>query len=255
MSINHNCSVKEPELKQNKKHAKSFLGFLMLPVMLALLFVLAGCSGDGNSIAGKWVDSGGNSIEFFSDGTFTTNRSDYYGTFVIDGDRIKLSSSLSSQPVIYTVSLSDQILTFVADNGSVFKFVRPENAVTSTINAINSANDSQAKSDAATIDNACKDLYAEVVAGTLNQQSPGRLVSVAGLPSATDSTTARKQKARQLTVGNALTYAGIEHLSSRLDDLAVNEYGSIHAKIDTRYSTSNSIRITPSTTFAELGYK
>ena len=252
MSINHNHSVKESEQKQNKKYAKSFLGFLILPVMLVLLFMFAGCSGDGqNSILGKWVDSSGDYVEFFSDGTYILNGSvvEDSGTFVLDGNRIKLNSS-RTQPVVYTVSLSDQSLELVSDNGSVFIFFRPDNAVI--------VSQENKKTDAATIDAACKDYYAEIVAGLINDAAPGKVTTateMANLPKARDGIRARKTAALKCTIQGAMEYAGVEYLSNKLGDMTYDSEGTIFAKDDkSRTPKYNAVALSPTTTFSDLGY-
>ena len=63
--------------------------------------------------------------------------------------------------------------------------------------------------NAATLFNACRSLYAEVIAGTLNASSHGN-VDRSSLPSAGASAERRKKYADLLTVKDAIAYAGLE---------------------------------------------
>ena len=63
--------------------------------------------------------------------------------------------------------------------------------------------------NAATLFNACRSLYAEVIAGTLNASSHGN-VDRSSLPSADASAERRKKYADLLTVKDAIAYAGLE---------------------------------------------
>ena len=90
-------------------------------------------------------------------------------------------------------------------------------AIPAVIGIINSANESQAKSDAASIDAACKNLYAEVVAGTITSDNPGKVsTNKANLTKATDTATKKKSAAQACTVQMALEYAGLTGLQGKV---------------------------------------
>ena len=124
--------------------------------------------------------------------------------------------------------------------------------VPAIVGIVNNANSSQSTSDAATIDNACKNYYAEVVAGTMNASNPGQVTSDV-LPAATAASSVRKSTALKCTVGGAIEYAGLTNLSSKLSDMAADYSGTIHSKNDTDESFSV-YNISYNTTFAERGY-
>lgn len=99
----------------------------ILSVVL-LIVSLAGCSSKSPSdlIVGQWeipkeIENIGTTsklvqLEFFSDGTYTSNRSNYSGDYSIDGDRIKLNGVLA-EPLTFTFGLEEDTLTFYNDDG------------------------------------------------------------------------------------------------------------------------------------------
>ena len=79
-------------------------------------------------------------------------------------------------------------------------------AIPAVIGIINSAQASQRKSDAASIDSAANDFYASVVSGVVHANNAGKLTSpTSPLPAATASASDRKTAAGNLTVKDALT--------------------------------------------------
>ncbi len=89
----------------------------VVALCLALcLCVLSACS-SSDSLSGRWRKTDGTAefsyIEFFSDGTYTTNDANYEGDYSIDGDRIRLSGVLVS-PLAYTYQVSGDTLTFLS---------------------------------------------------------------------------------------------------------------------------------------------
>lgn len=132
-------------------------------------------------------------------------------------------------------------------------------AIPAVIGIINSANESQAKTDAATIDAAAKDYYAELVAGTINDQAPGKITTAtekALLPKAADGTSARKTAALKCTLQGAMEYAGVTQLSNKLGDFTYDKEGTIFATVDkSRTAVAQAKKLTAATTFSDLGYK
>ena len=131
-------------------------------------------------------------------------------------------------------------------------------AIPAVIGIINSANESQLKTDAATVDAACKDYYAELVAGTINKSAPGKITSTTEtgvLPAANDGTTARKTAALKCTIQGAMEYAGVTQLSNKLGDMTYDKEGTIFAKVDkSRTPVQNAKTLAATTTFSDLGY-
>ncbi len=112
---------------------------------------------------------------------------------------------------------------------------------------------SQSKSDASSLSNACKNLYAEVVSGTMNSSSPK---AFPGLPAANASPSTKKRTALQLTISNAMEYAGLSYLSSALDDFVVDtSTATIYSRLDDSKPSTATTPVTPDTTMKDLGYK
>ncbi len=113
--------------------------------------------------------------------------------------------------------------------------------------------ESQSKSDAASLSSACKDLYAEVVAGTMNSSSPN---AFPGLPEAYATARVKKEAGLKLTVANAIDYAGIDALSSKLDDFVVDtDTGTIYSKQDDNKPSHADTPVTLDTTMYDLGFR
>lgn len=119
-------------MKNLKRYFAGVLGVILLTASLA------GCGSKSPSdlIVGQWVipgeeDRAGTTtdlvaLEFFGDGTYTSNRSNYSGDYSIDGDRIKLNGVLA-EPLTFTFSLEDDSLIFYYDDGDVmYEYQRVE---------------------------------------------------------------------------------------------------------------------------------
>lgn len=119
-------------MKKSKKYLPSILGIIFFVILLA------GCGAKSPSdlIVGQWIVPGEEdnagitsqlvALEFFSDGTYTSNRSNYSGGYSIDGDRIKLDGVLA-EPLTFTFDLDDNTLTFYYDDGEVmYEYQRVE---------------------------------------------------------------------------------------------------------------------------------
>lgn len=119
-------------MKKSKKYLTSILGIIFFVILLA------GCGSKSPSdlIVGQWIipgeeDHAGTTsqlvaLEFFSDGTYTSNHSNYSGGYSIDGDRIKLDGVLA-EPLTFTFKLDDDTLTFYYDDGEViYQYQRVE---------------------------------------------------------------------------------------------------------------------------------
>lgn len=92
--------------------------------------VLCACSKGGsflkqNSIVGRWENedeieysSFPDEYEFFSDGTYDTERASWCGTYSIDDDRIKIKGVLNT--VVYTFEIEDGGNTLILTNDAGF---------------------------------------------------------------------------------------------------------------------------------------
>lgn len=120
---------------------------------------------------------------------------------------------------------------------------------------ISNANESQKKTDASTVDNACKSYYAAILSGSFNSSSydAGKVSDL--LPSPDAAPSERKTAALACTIGNALVWNGTPSLSQNLDAFGADTHGNIYAKSDTKYSSElTNMKLTAGTTFSELGY-
>ena len=107
-----------------------FFKIFILVVVIITSFTACGSSesNSSDSIVGQWIipdeiENAGSTtqlvyLEFFSDGTYASNRSNYSGNYSIDGDRIKLEGILVD-PLVATFELEDNNLTFYYDDGDV----------------------------------------------------------------------------------------------------------------------------------------
>lgn len=117
-------------------------------------------------------------------------------------------------------------------------------AIPAVVGIINNANDSQSKTDAADIDSACKNFYAAVVSGSLNQSSDdsSKITNASSvLPLATASASDRKSKAQAATVKSALEWNGIwtqvQNKIGTNGDFVYDKDGNIFAKTDASRSS------------------
>ena len=113
-------------------------------------------------------------------------------------------------------------------------------AIPSVIGIINSANESAAQSNAAAIDNACKDLYAGVTGGSISAANPGPLSGTLTIAKTAPNST-KVATAKALTVANAVKYAGLEStIGTRTDSYNDYQYNTSDGTI-TYKGTSGSL--------------
>ncbi len=140
-------------------------------------------------------------------------------------------------------------------------------AIPAVIGIISSANESQAKSDASSVNTACKNLYAEVVSGTINKSNPGSITTKGkadaseDLPAANAAASTRKDVALNLSVQQALEYAGLTALANKVGDFRYDPSGdgTIYADVDqskgTAKDTNGWATLATGTTMTSLNYK
>ena len=161
------------------------------------------------------------------------------------------SSGLAA--VILASAISVLALTGCGSSGGTNTDTSPVTGLSGVTDNVNSAQKAQGKADAANVTYAYKSMYAEVVAGTLNSSSPN---AFAGLPPANASATAKKQAALDLTVADALKYAKLTELSSRLEGfVADTSTATVYSKLDDSKPVTATTPVTLSTTMSDLGYK
>ena len=125
-------------------------------------------------------------------------------------------------------------------------------AIPIVISVMDTAAKNSDKSNAATVDQACKDYYSGVGSGVINSATKGRSTQ-ANLPPANTTVAARKLATKNATVINALEYAGLSSVKDQItaagSEFVYDSNGNIYAKSD-RTDLTN--QITSSTTFATL---
>ena len=118
------------------KRLKNYIAGIISVVLFVTILVGCGSESPSDLIVGQWIvpgeeDNAGTTselvaLEFFSDGTYTSNRSNYSGGYSIDGDRIKLDGVLA-EPLTFTFELNEDTLTFYYDDGEViYEYQRVE---------------------------------------------------------------------------------------------------------------------------------
>ena len=96
-------------------------------IAAGLLTVLLTACGADSSIEGRWEIPGRGDetstsdlvkLEFFDDGTYVSNRSNYAGSYSVDGDRLRLEG-IMVEPVAVTFEVNGDSLTFYNDDGEI----------------------------------------------------------------------------------------------------------------------------------------
>ena len=128
-------------------------------------------------------------------------------------------------------------------------------AIPAVVGIINNANESQAKSDASTIDNACKSYYAAIVAGSLHSSTPDKKTNDT-LPAANASATVKKSMAKNCTVKGALEWNGTYSSlgGAKLADFFFDSNGNVYAKLDSAHSSATQNTIEDDTKFSDMNY-
>ena len=126
-------------------------------------------------------------------------------------------------------------------------------AIPAVIGIINSAQASQRKSDAASIDTACNDFYAGVVSGVINNSNKGDRIKDTTLPAATDGATARKTGALALTAADAIKYNGLDSLIGKGTDFKYDN-GHIYSKDDAAHTGGTDFDADFKATFTDMGF-
>lgn len=93
---------------------KKYLKFMLV---VCLLFVMTSCGKP--SLVGRW-ESESDHLEFFSDGTYSSNDANYQGGYSVDGDRIKLQGYLMPDRT-YTFKIQNNNLIFYNNDGEVME--------------------------------------------------------------------------------------------------------------------------------------
>ena len=136
-------------------------------------------------------------------------------TVVIKDDKFRLELS------------ADSSITPFKGEKNLFQLTEEElNELTGGTSIIASSEESAKKSDAAALDVACKQLYADVASGSLNADtSPEELgnLSADKLPPANATTAQKREFANKLTVKDAIEYCGLEGVF--LYQESTNQYG------------------------------
>lgn len=92
----------------------------ILALTVIIVVTLVGCGSGTSSIVGHWSQTEGSGfsyLEFFSDGTYTSDYDNYQGSYSIDGDRLKLTGILVEAKT-YTFEIKDDTLSLYTSDES-----------------------------------------------------------------------------------------------------------------------------------------
>lgn len=81
-----------------------------------------------SNIIGQWERNEGKGIqelEFFSDGTYTSDHPNYNGNYSIDGNRLKLAGILVD-PLVYSFEITNNELILTPNDGEIRIFSKIE---------------------------------------------------------------------------------------------------------------------------------
>lgn len=149
------------------------------------------------------------------------------------------------------VALAGKIMSII---GIVLSCIMPlivaAIVIPAVVGIVNSANVSSYNSDAAMIETSCKDFYAGVVSGTINEQNKGSVSAT--LPSASASSKVRKEAANDLTVKDALEYSGLlgQFDENKLESFKYDNYGNI--LFNGEFSHNNAYSLSMYTTLGDM---
>ena len=116
--------------------------FVLISLVAALLTACGGSGSLGSfgssedSLVGRWeavddgveVDYGDlDELEFFSDGTYSSDSSNYSGGYSVDGDRIKLSGIIASA-YSFSFEVSGNTLTMYDNDGNEYQYKKVESS-------------------------------------------------------------------------------------------------------------------------------
>jgi len=98
---------------------------LVIIFLIIGIVALTACGGNSKSnLSGRWELSEDSSsafeyLEFFSDGTYTSDRSNYEGSYSVDGNRLRLQGILVDS-LTYTFEVNKGKLTLFNDEGEIY---------------------------------------------------------------------------------------------------------------------------------------
>ena len=103
--------------------------FTNLPERVSEIFETFETKSSVSNIVGRWERDEGKGIqklEFFSDGTYTSDHPNYNGNYSIDGKRLKLSGILVD-PMVFSFDAKGNMLTLTSDNGEIRYYTKINN--------------------------------------------------------------------------------------------------------------------------------
>ena len=114
---------------------KGIVRIIVVVVCLVVVIVLLSRCG-GSPIVGRWevvenglrVDYGViRNLEFFGDGTYTSDHSNYFGSYSIEGNRLRISGVLASQKTFSFKIRGNSLSLYEPENKEyVYEFKRVE---------------------------------------------------------------------------------------------------------------------------------
>lgn len=116
-----------------------------------------------------------------------------------------------------------------------------------TVGIVNSSGNAVSEANAVSIDAACKDYFAGVTSGVINNSDK----YAPNAPSKGSTTQQRRSGANKATIHDALVYAGLQSQENNLSGLGVNLDGTIIDRKNVNYKLKLS-SISKDTTLSEL---
>lgn len=129
-------------------------------------------------------------------------------------------------------------------------------AIPAVVSIINSANTSSSETNASELDAACKNFYAQVVSGVINETTDGTKVTET-LPASTDAAAIKKSAAKELSVKSAIECNGLIDKFGTDDSLKDYQYatdgvGTISYVGDDASVDANYAQLTLATQFKDM---
>ena len=105
-------------MKFDKKISLIMKNFKIMIIVILVVMALTACD-NSKKIVGQWVTVGGTyfkRIEFFSDGTYSSNKSNYKGNYSIEKNRIKLEGYLMDDKIYNFEIDGDKLILYKGDS-------------------------------------------------------------------------------------------------------------------------------------------
>lgn len=99
---------------------------LIFIVILTTISILTACGSPASKLIGQWERDGDYAVtklEFFDDGTYTSDHSNYNGNYTINDNRLKITGILV-EPETFDFEIKNNTLVLYNEKGSTMEFER-----------------------------------------------------------------------------------------------------------------------------------